>query len=192
MARKTCTVCSIEKDHDEFHRNSRQADGRHYRCKECSRRDHARAKVEGRKRRGSPESRFFEKVRQCEVDGCWEWHGTRNRLGYGQFHTHAGMVQAHRWCYEYLRAEIPGGLFLDHLCRNPSCVNPWHLEPVTPQVNSQRGLNSYALRDTCAQGHDITNPENLYTKPDGSGHYCQVCIRENNARRWQRVSALGK
>lgn len=27
---------------------------------------------------------------------------------------------------------------LDHLCRYQRCVNPAHLEPVTPSVNMQR------------------------------------------------------
>lgn len=47
-------------------------------------------------------------------------------------------VKAYRWSYEYHRAEIPAGLHLDHLCRNPGCVNPWHLEPVSPLENMRR------------------------------------------------------
>lgn len=32
---KTCTMCQEEKPMDEFHRNSRNKDGRAYRCKKC-------------------------------------------------------------------------------------------------------------------------------------------------------------
>jgi imidazolonepropionase-like amidohydrolase len=46
---------------------------------------------------------------------------------------------AHRVIYERERGPIPGGLTLDHLCRNRRCVNPEHLEPVPVQVNVQRG-----------------------------------------------------
>ena len=34
---------------------------------------------------------------------------------------------------------IGDGLVIDHLCRNPRCVNPDHLEPVTTAVNTLRG-----------------------------------------------------
>lgn len=87
---------------------------------------------------GAPaEERFFFKVVQ---DGdCWRWVGALNRSGYGEFGAHGShAVRAHRWAYEYLRADIPAGLQLDHLCRNRWCVNPWHLEPVTPLVNTRR------------------------------------------------------
>jgi len=33
---------------------------------------------------------------------------------------------------------IPDGLHLDHLCANPPCVRPDHLEPVTQAENNRR------------------------------------------------------
>lgn len=48
-----------------------------------------------------------------------------------------------------LRGPIPDGLQLDHLCRNPSCVNPAHLEIVTGAENIRRGkakLSDEAVR----------------------------------------------
>lgn len=69
---------------------------------------------------------------------CWTWTGT-TAYGYGRLSlTGSTNCLAHRWSYEYHRAEIPKGLHLDHLCRNTRCVNPWHLEPVTNEVNLQR------------------------------------------------------
>lgn len=47
-------------------------------------------------------------------------------------------VKAYRWSYEYHRAPVPDGLQLDHLCRRPQCVNPWHMDPVPPSVNMNR------------------------------------------------------
>lgn len=71
-------------------------------------------------------------------EGCWLWP-TRNGRGYGSFGRHAqGGGRAHRVVYEMIVGPIPEGLELDHACRNVSCVNPGHLEPVTHAVNMRR------------------------------------------------------
>jgi hypothetical protein len=49
------------------------------------------------------------------------------------------MQQAHRIAYEAFRGPIAAGLEIDHLCRNPRCCNPVHLEPVTHRENVRRG-----------------------------------------------------
>jgi len=45
----------------------------------------------------------------------------------------------HRVMYEQEVGPIPEGLVLDHLCRQPPCINPSHLEPVTNAENLHRG-----------------------------------------------------
>jgi hypothetical protein len=47
---------------------------------------------------------------------------------------------SHRVYWERENGPIPEGLQIDHLCRNPGCVNPAHLELVTNAENTQRGL----------------------------------------------------
>lgn len=54
-------------------------------------------------------------------------------VGYRSFYG-----PAHRVTYTLLRGRIPEGMELDHLCRNTTCVNPWHLEPVTGEENKRR------------------------------------------------------
>lgn len=72
--------------------------------------------------------------------GCWTWTGVLSD-GYGQVWNEGRMVGVHRVVYEAAYGPIPDGLVIDHLCRNPSCVNPLHLEAVTQSENARRGLN---------------------------------------------------
>jgi len=71
---------------------------------------------------------------------CWEWSASRNAQGYGQFAMNGKTRSAYRVSYEWLVGGIPDGLEIDHLCRNPSCVNPSHLEAVTHTENVRRGV----------------------------------------------------
>jgi hypothetical protein len=69
---------------------------------------------------------------------CWIWQQFTHKNGYGQVHFEGRQQGAHRMFYTKFRGEIPPGFEVDHLCFVPSCVNPEHLEAVTPQVNKQR------------------------------------------------------
>lgn len=117
------------------------------------------------------EQRFIAKI---EVTGfCWNWTAGTCEKGYGTFRLNGKMKKAHRVAYEWLVGDIPPGLVLDHLCRNTSCVNPDHLEPVTNQTNVHRGFGpaARALRravcDKC--GHD-----NFEIRENGARR-CRIC-----------------
>lgn len=69
-------------------------------------------------------------------DDCWMWTanvagGGRGERLYGYFSHGGRMVYAHRFVYEATIGPIPDGLTIDHLCRNTTCVNPFHMEAVT-------------------------------------------------------------
>jgi len=73
---------------------------------------------------------------------CWVWQRAKTELGYGVARADGKNQYAHRMMYEREVGPIPDGLSLDHLCRNPSCVNPAHLEPVTHGENLRRGAGT--------------------------------------------------
>lgn len=92
---------------------------------------------------------------------------------------------AHRFAYELIRGKIPEGLDIDHLCRNRQCVNPEHMEPVTPRENTIRGdtIPAHNLKKThCPKGHPLSG-DNLVKSPSiiKLGYrWCKTCM---NARR---------
>lgn len=103
---------------------------------------------------------------------CWRWTGSQCSKGYGRLAVDRVPRLAHRWSYEYHRAELGDGVQVDHLCRNSWCVNPWHLEPVSPAENRRRQREAVTH---CKRGHEFA-PENTYTAPDGTRR-CRTCYR---------------
>jgi hypothetical protein len=130
--------------------------------------------------RRTPLARWREKVVTQET-GCWAWIGAATPLGYGTFWIDTKYVPAYRAGYELLVGPIPDGLELDHLCKNPNCVRPDHLEPVTHRENVRRSDagRQLALRQTtktsCPQGHPY-DAENTCISTSG-WRRCRACAR---------------
>ena len=130
--------------------------------------------------------RFREQF--VKSDGCWQWTGATQANGYGRFGLggrNGKVVLAHRFAYEQYVGPIPDGLTIDHLCRNTSCVNPGHMEPVTREENARRG-NPHVDKTHCDRGHELT-PENVYTSPSRpTVRDCRKCRKARRRARYER------
>lgn len=126
---------------------------------------------------GTPIERFFNKIERHREDHCWQWIGFTDAKGYGAFGDGEGVVRAHRFAYEHFVAPIPDGLQIDHLCRNTSCVNPLHLQPVTAKENTHRAPTHSGNRTHCRYGHEFT-PENtkIVQRKRGTYRSCRACF----------------
>lgn len=95
--------------------------------------------IRGHQRR----SKTPEYVVNSETD-CWEWQRSKNRTGYGT----RGEGLAHRIAYMKAHGYVPSEIHIDHICRNPGCVNPDHLRTATPAQNSQNRSLEGKLKST--------------------------------------------
>lgn len=126
-------------------------------------------------------------ARVTEVDGeCWVWSGWKKGL-YGQFEVYGRAMPAHRVAYLDMGNKIADAMELDHLCRNPICVRPEHLEPVTHGENIRRGLHPLDNRSSCLHGHDLT-PDNIIVRnrSNGTVKSCRICLAESKHRTYLR------
>ena len=125
-------------------------------------------------------SYFAARARRGEDGACWLWAGSHSKGGYGSatFRTSPHekfSVSAYRLSYLLHVGPIPDGLELDHLCQNPGCVNPKHLEAVTHAVNVAR--SRWTNKTHCVNGHELP------PRVGGEHRVCLPCGRAwHNAR----------
>lgn len=155
-------------------------------------------------------TRFWDKVIPEPNSGCWLWLGATGK-GYGRYSIPGKTsVLAHRISFEAANGPAPTGLDLDHLCRQRSCCNPQHLEPVTRRTNLMRGQTlaaSNAEKTHCSRGHALT-PNNIWSGAKSTHRQCKTCFyakrrertatwspeqrkKDNDAQRSRRLARKG-
>lgn len=69
--------------------------------------------------------------------GALDGKGEYGRIVESRF-GHRRVLTAHRLAYELTYGPIPAGMVIDHRCRRRQCIEPTHLEAVSPSTNAYR------------------------------------------------------
>lgn len=120
---------------------------------------------------------------------CWKWGGFLRKQD-----SRPIMYKnryAYRVMYEAARGAIPSGVVCHHLCENPWCVNPWHIEVITQSEHLQRyniHANHRERRKThCVHGHPFDETNTVHT---ATQRVCKTCRRLTKQRYRARQKEL--
>lgn len=120
---------------------------------------------------------------------CLIWTGSFNNNGYPLQSWRGENFLAHRLSWATYQQEDPGPeRVVDHLCEEPACIEPRHLDACSQRENLLRSEVSpasiHASKETCPKGHEY-EPKPEHWKA-GNRRVCQVCNRDA-ARQQQRL-----
>lgn len=150
-----------------------------------------RSTAKTRARYPSPIDRLL--ARSVEDDDCWTYTGPTNASGYSRLRVGDGRKAfGHRVSYEFFIGPIPDGLTFDHLCRNTSCVNPWHGDLVPLEINSLRQIAGTGFENRnkthCPIGHPLSGENLRFASGNAegapNGRVCRTC-RAESCRRYR-------
>jgi len=115
---------------------------------------------------------------------CIVWTGKATSAGYPCFWFSGKTVLAHRWIYQARGGAILPGQEIDHICKNPVCVNVNHLRVGTHRDNMKNAV--HAQKQFCKYGHRFDERNTMYCQGKwGTARICKECKK----RRWKNWSA---
>lgn len=109
--------------------------------------------------------KFWSKVLKGADDECWEWAGACHPFGHGQVCYGGKVLYAHRVSYEFNIGPIPEGMTVMHLCDNPKCVNPAHLQ-VGTQAENLKHMRKHGRGFTPPHRSESVRNKNSKLNPD--------------------------
>ena len=112
----------------------------------------------------------------CRIEGeCWIWRGPLANHGYAVTRIDGVKRYVHRLVMGLTDEDETQ---VHHTCETRGCVNPAHLQLVTPAEHS-----AAHLKDRCRKGH-LYGTDNYYVTATGK-RICRICTLANN-RAWKR------
>ena len=144
-----------------------------------------------------------ERIAQIQAahtaDECWIWPGKKDPKGYCWTSTRGvnGDTKkrtraAHRVVYERLVGPIPACHDLHHVCENPPCCNPKHLQPLTRSAHTLITDSASAwnrAKTHCPKGHEYTLENTWIRQSRSRERHCRACAREKARENYRRKSA---
>lgn len=80
-----------------------------------------------------------DRIKVDKITQCHEWQGAKTQHGYGvvsrSYSGKAKTYYVHRLAYEVFVDVIPPKYEINHLCKNPACCNPKHLQALHQLVH---------------------------------------------------------
>ena len=143
------------------------------------------------------EPRFWAKVDKRSEAECWPWLGSKSIDGYGKFYIAPKSRQAHRVSWEMFYSKtFPEGKVADHICNNPGCVNPKHVDPVDEIENirnkklQKNNTSGYRGVSYCVRSRkwfaQVTYIEDEITKHKTLGYYDAPEEAAKVVRAWRK------
>lgn len=122
----------------------------------------------------------------CYTGDCIVWVGNLTTKNYPRITINGKSMFVHRINYKLHYGHLDNTLQLDHLCRNPCCINPGHLEPVTQSINMKRAYKASPRPKpfTCRKGHKYTEVTTLW---HNGARECKICINERQREYRRRI-----
>ncbi len=116
---------------------------------------------------------YFDRLSVIDENtGCWNWIGTKLKIGYGTCNIEGIKTTAHRAFYFLIYQYIAPGHEIHHKCNNRSCINPDHLESLSHDDHVK--VSSKAMQTHCIHGHEFS-PQNTYYKVSNGTRVCKTC-----------------
>jgi len=112
--------------------------------------------------------------------GCWLWTDAMTGVEYGSVRVAGRALSAHVLVVTLGGRTIPPGWEVDHRCGQRLCINPDHLDVVSPRENKVRAAARRREVEVCVNGHPYTD-ENTHWY--AFRKFCRPCNRAAGARR---------
>lgn len=124
--------------------------------------------------------RFIGYITPNPITDCWLF-GLSKIDGYGQFGFRGKTWKPHRLIRAWIDGVIPQGYDVHHICYNRSCVNPEHLQAISPSENILDSKNTLAGRNArkthCPSGHPYSGDNLMIIK---NKRHCRACHDERD------------